>query len=98
MSQNRYFFSTLDCLQSRSNCAIGWGCDGDVVNHHVKAIGAGNDRKKENPRHLTVISLCAKHHAEIHQMGATEFCKKYGINLWEIVAKRLIHYITGERV
>jgi hypothetical protein len=41
--------------------------------HHYKTRGAGGDDSLEN-----LISLCRKHHNEIHQIGVLTFMAKYG--------------------
>ena len=68
-------------------CLKGYGCYGNVQQHHVIAVGMGNNRKKDLPEHFTVISLCAKHHAELHQSGLAA-----GFNPFEQVVRQLMIY------
>jgi len=50
----------------------------DRMYHHIRTRGAGG---KDEPHNL--ISLCQKHHNEVHTMGMVGFSEKYqGISLW----------------
>ncbi|KRN13441.1 hypothetical protein IV37_GL000162 [Fructilactobacillus fructivorans] len=46
---------------------------------HFKAVGMGRNRYKIDQRGMYVWSLCRKHHQERHQIGITDFAKKYQI-------------------
>lgn len=68
----------LDC--------IGVGCEGSVVVHHDPSIGAGGSD-------LEAVSICIKHHEEIHKMGRGSFQKKYKIDLNREKVRLLVGYI-----
>jgi hypothetical protein len=45
--------------------------------HHIESMGMGikcNDTR--------TISLCRRHHSEIHAIGKKSFCEQYRIDLW----------------
>jgi hypothetical protein len=42
--------------------------------HHVRSRGSGGDDVPEN-----LMPLCARHHAEIHQVGTIKMASKYSI-------------------
>lgn len=42
--------------------------------HHIKTRGSGGDDKKQN-----LLSLCLKHHSEVHLIGRMTFAKKYNV-------------------
>ncbi len=59
------------------------GCPGRAVCAHLRT--AANSGKALKPADWFTVPLCNDHHAE--QEGRTEsFCRKYGIDLWEIAA------------
>lgn len=50
--------------------------DGMVSFHHLTTRAAGDEQEN-------LISLCQKHHTEIHQIGMVKFSKKYpDVNSW----------------
>ena len=64
------------CLR-RKICAI-CGKRGEV--HHAKGvIGMGRDRTKVDDSKSLKICLCRTHHSEAHNLGMTEFQKKYHV-------------------
>jgi len=68
----------------RFPCMIGVYCQGDVVGHHVKSVGAGGqDLGNECP-------LCAAHHREIHDKGKTAFEFKYSVDMNKEARKYLM--------
>lgn len=64
----------IDYYKSQGCAVCGWKpCDA----HHLKSRGAGGDDVPEN-----LISLCRRHHTEIHQIGKRKFLAKYGLAEW----------------
>lgn len=58
-------------------CVICRSCGGSDP-HHVKSKGSGGDDLDTN-----VISLCRKHHTEIHAIGMNRFSEKYvEVSVW----------------
>lgn len=64
----------LYCCLANKKCAL---CGGKAELHHVDAIGSGRDRKEIIHKGMRVLSLCRKHHAEIHTIGKDTFFDKY---------------------
>lgn len=62
-------FKKRPCLVSNKDCL------GDTVAHHLKTRGSGGDDVASN-----LISLCVRHHSEIHAIGAYTFMTKYGLS------------------
>lgn len=54
-------------------CVVCGAIDGTVA-HHIKTRGAGGNDLREN-----LITLCALHHKEVHDIGTVTFFKKYGV-------------------
>lgn len=65
----------LMCIKYKK-CAI-CGREGEI--HHVDTIGMGRNREKTDDSDHRKICLCRKHHTEAHQIGWTEFEKKYHV-------------------
>jgi len=73
--KHRKFIEAQRCIVSRVDCA------GDVVAAHVRsAANAGVGLKPHD--HFTV-PLCAMCHALQHQIGQSEFERRFGVNLME---------------
>lgn len=52
--------------------------DGSVTFHHLTTRAAGGEDEQSN-----LISLCQKHHTEIHQIGTVKFSRKYQeVKMW----------------
>lgn len=63
------------CLKYRRCCICGKPAD----EHHVDAIGMGNNRRKiDDSKHLK-MALCREHHEESHTIGQCSFCEKYHV-------------------
>jgi hypothetical protein len=58
----KYVYS---CLMHKRCCE----CGGKADLHHYDAIGMGNDRDEIYQIGMRVISLCRKHHSEVHTKG-----------------------------
>jgi len=56
-------------------CMIGVKCQGDVVGHHVKSVGAGGQDLGNE------VALCWHHHGQVHRMGRPRFEAQYGVDL-----------------
>lgn len=68
-NENYYLYQ---CIKHRK-CAV-CGSHSDI--HHVDAVG-NQKRSTVDHRELKVISICRKHHNEAHNLGNTEFLKRY---------------------
>ena len=66
------------CIKHRV-CAV-CGEPGADIHHSLDdRIGMGNNRKKTNNKGLKLVSLCRKHHTELHNGIEEEFYIKYKI-------------------
>lgn len=76
------------CCKHRK-CAI---CGKQAEIHHaINLVGMGNNRNTVNHLLSYFIALCREHHNEIHNLGLTEFSKKYhGIKPIKLDDKTLI--------
>lgn len=76
------------CCKHRK-CAI---CGKQAEIHHaINLVGMGNNRNSVNHLNSYFIALCRTHHNEIHNLGLTEFSKKYhGIKPIKLDDKTLI--------
>lgn len=62
------------CCKHRK-CAI---CGKQAEIHHaINLVGMGNNRNSVNHLNSYFIALCRTHHNEIHNLGLTDFSKKY---------------------
>ena len=61
------------CLASKK-CAV---CGRKADLHHVDAIGMGYNRQDKPQIGARVLPLCRMHHQEWHNVGGTEFDKRY---------------------
>lgn len=52
-------------------------CGDSAEVHHVKAIGAGRDRKKVDDSNYPILPLCRIHHEEAHKKGVDSFLDEY---------------------
>ena len=79
------YIETLPCL-------IGGGV---AEGHHLVAVGMGRNRKTSKWEDYTRIPLNRRYHTELHQIGISQFEKKYKINLYKeafiILAKWIFH-------
>lgn len=83
----QYFF--YKCVVNRTCCIC--GKKNADVDHFDKALGR-RKRKEVDHTEFTFAALCRTHHTEKHQMGITEFKKKYhviGIKLNQDEIKKL---------
>lgn len=61
------------------------------IHHAINLVGMGNNRNSVNHLNSYFIALCRTHHNEIHNLGLTEFSKKYhGIKPIKLDDKTLI--------
>ena len=67
---------TYLCLVRRK-CAV---CGRRAELHHIDAVGMGNDRTEVQHEGREVMSLCRKHHTELHTVGKAEFMTKYHLD------------------
>lgn len=70
--------------KSNESCEVCGECrDGYVCYHHLVSRGAGGS---DHPFNL--MSLCQKHHNEVHSVGLARFVHNYNIDLilkgWEL--------------
>lgn len=72
---DRYLYG---CIKYKKCCIC--GKDGELHHCTGSRIGIGNNRKKTSNEGRELISLCRKHHTEIHTMPEGEFFKKYHVN------------------
>lgn len=70
----QYFF--YKCVVNRTCCIC--GKKNADVDHFDKALGR-RKRKEVDHTEFTFAALCRTHHTEKHQMGITEFKKKYQV-------------------
>lgn len=83
----QYFF--YKCVMNRTCCIC--GKKNVDIDHFDKALGR-RKRKEVDHTEFTFAALCRTHHTEKHQMGITEFKKKYhviGIKLNQDEIKKL---------
>lgn len=52
-------------------------CGRDGERHHIEAIGAGQDRRTYDDSKHRGVCLCRGHHSEAHNIGWSEFERKY---------------------
>jgi len=67
-----------------------------IEQYHVMAVGMGNNRKKNIPEHLTLISLVKPLHDELHAIGLNKFEEKYNINIYKQVIKQIMNYFHDQ--
>nr|DAH64248.1 MAG TPA: Putative HNHc nuclease [Caudoviricetes sp.] len=70
----QYFF--YKCVMNRTCCIC--GKKNADIDHFEKALGR-RKRKEVDHTEFTFAALCRTHHTEKHQMGITEFKKKYHV-------------------
>lgn len=70
----QYFF--YKCVTNRTCCIC--GKNNADIDHFDKALGR-RKRKEVDHTEFTFAALCRTHHTEKHQMGITEFKKKYHV-------------------
>ena len=69
------FVGTLTCVASRTLRIPTMRCGWEVAGHHLISVGAaGKDYGNE-------VTLCTKHHTELHQLGTSRFERLYGVDL-----------------
>ncbi len=62
------------CCKHRKCAICGKHAD---IHHAINLVGMGNNRNTVNHLLSYFIALCREHHNEIHNLGLTEFSKKY---------------------
>jgi len=78
------------------NFCCGCGKETILHQHHVKAVGSGNNRNKELPEHLTVIMLCSDCHFMAHNTTDYDFSQHIGINIYKQVVNQILRYLHNE--
>lgn len=64
------------CLTERKCCLCGKKAD---IHHAVNLVGMGNNRQKFDHSKSEFMALCREHHNLIHNIGLTEFMKRYKV-------------------
>lgn len=78
MSLNKDFISFVKTF----GCSV---CGTSPVDaHHLDTIGMGGNRKRDCEEDFSCVPLCREHHQQWHQLGDTDFYRKYNINLWKV--------------
>ncbi len=62
------------CCKHRKCAICGKHAD---IHHAINLVGMGNNRNNFNHLNSYFIALCRFHHNEIHNLGLTDFSKKY---------------------
>jgi hypothetical protein len=65
-------------------------CLGDVTWHHVVARGQRQSKRND----FLTVPLCARHHAEIEQVGIEKFQRTHDLNVWKEIAWYLVAFIV----
>lgn len=73
--QNTEWF-LYKCLTERKCCLCGKKAD---IHHATHLVGMGNNRKKHDHINSSFMALCREHHNLIHNIGLTEFMKRYNV-------------------
>lgn len=87
--------SYLDYIRSYRYCIV---ClkNEPIEPHHLKAVGMGNDRKKEIVQHYTAIPVCRRCHNEYHNKGEKFQAEKYVMNHWKENTKLLSEFLIKQ--
>ena len=82
----------IDHIRKQTYCCI---CmmSGPVEPHHLKAVGMGNNRKKEMDAHYSCIPVCRPCHMDYHNIGIKDFEKKHRISVYKINHQYLVGFI-----
>lgn len=64
----------FQCCKHRTCAICGKHAD---IHHAINLVGMGNNRGTVNHLLSYFIALCREHHNEIHNLGLTDFSKKY---------------------
>lgn len=59
------------------------------IHHATNLVGRGRKRKKHDHWNSTFLALCREHHTEAHNLGLTEFMKKYLVKPIKLNKKQL---------
>lgn len=71
-------------------CVVWPGCRRRGEAHHLTTRGAGGGD-------YSAVPLCREHHAQIHNVGRSQFEDAHNLNLWEQAANLLGIYLEGIR-
>ena len=82
----------LNFIREQTYCIVCLN-DGDVEPHHLKPIGSGGNRKKENERHYTAIPVCRFCHSEYHAKGERFQANKHNMNHWKELSQYIRKYL-----
>ena len=72
------------------------GEKGEVA--HFEAVGMGNNRNKIDHSRHRFMCLSHKYHMEQHQIGVTEFCKKYNIVPIKLTPEQIEEFKIGKNL
>lgn len=59
------------------------------IHHATNLVGRGGNRRTHDHWNSTFLSLCRSHHNQVHNMGLTEFMKKYLVKPVKLKHKEL---------
>ena len=72
----------------KQGCTVRRECVGDIAAHHMETGGMGikcSDFK--------TLPLCMRHHAELHSIGRRSFVRKYDIDEYFEMSRKLENFI-----
>ena len=71
-------------------------CGGEAEASHLRHVGMGANRQKENERHFSALPMCRGHHDEFGRWIFTDFEQLYKINLFRAQNKILAQWLINE--
>ena len=71
-------------------------CQNDAEASHLRHVGMGGDRKKENWRHFTTVPMCRLHHDEYGSSKFGFYEEVYDINLYKVALKILAQWLMEQ--
>ena len=63
---------------------------------HLRHVGMGGNRQKENERHFSAVPMCRGHHDEFGRWIFTDFEQLYKINLFRAQNKILAEWLIKQ--
>jgi len=82
-SSNYIFWATMT-----RHCVI-CGKEHADIHHATNLVGRGGNRRTHDHWNSTFLALCREHHNEAHNLGLTEFMKKYLVKPIKLNKKQL---------